>query len=93
MAAGAVAKEATDLINHHISVYPNLHRLTEKYYPPSRPGNRLVGIIFYSLTRAKERLPREKVSVRPMPGQKYILVCPGHPGFERLNNWWNETLK
>jgi hypothetical protein len=93
MAAGVVAKEATDLTNHHISVYPNLYRLTVEYYPQNRPGNRLVGIIFYSLTRAKGRLPRAQVFVRPMPGQKYILVCPGHRGFERLDSWWNATLK
>ena len=91
LAAGIISEDATALTNQHISKYPKLYAVTVQYYPQNRSGNRLEGIIFYSLSRAKERLPRRKVFIRPMPGQKYIMVNPRHPGFEALDNWWNDN--
>lgn len=93
LAAGIISGDATDLSNEHISAYPKLYRVTVQYYPQNRTENRLVGIIFYSLSSAKQRLPREKAFIRPMPAQKYIMVSPGHRGFRDLDNWWNDNYK
>jgi len=93
LAAGIISGDATDLTNQHINEYPKLYHVTVQYYPQNRAENRLVGIIFYSLSRAKQRLPRKEVFIRPMPGQKYIMVSPGHPGFKDLNNWWNDNYQ
>ena len=67
--------------------------LVRKYYPPHKPENELAGIILYYLHRAKRRLPKEDVHVRPMRGQKFIEVSPTHPGYYHLNKWWNENCR
>ena len=93
LAGGTISGDATDLTNQHINKYPKLYRVTVQYYPQNRAENRLVGIVFYLQSIIRSRLPREKVFIRPMPGQKYIMVSPGHPGFEDLNNWWNNNYQ
>ncbi len=93
MACGRIRETARPLTAQDIIDFPDQYKLVQYYYPPNKPGNSLVGIVFYSLHRAKQRLPKEDVHVQPRPGNKFIKVGLGHSGYHRLNEWWNENCQ
>ncbi len=102
MACGRIREVARYLKKQDIDNHRCLYSLTEKYFPPGKGS--LVGIIFYSLQRSKQRLAREQILVgkklsdgsvkiqllRPMPGEKFIEIKPSDPGYPILNEWWND---
>jgi len=92
MACGVVKEVARPSTQGDQKRYSVQYALVRIYYPAHKPGNDLVGLIFYSLHRAK-RLPKEAVSVRPILGDKFIEVRPEHRGYQRLNEWWIENCR
>jgi len=99
VACGRVSEEARDFQAGDGNCYSVLHNLTLKYYPPKNPKNKLAGIIFYSVKRAKDKLLKEKIilrsglPLRPMPSQKYIEITPEDPGYRILDEWWKTNYK
>lgn len=105
MACGRIDEEARDFRSEDEARYNVQYLLVRNYYPPQKHWNKLVGIIFYSLKRAKRRLPREQILVRrkqrngsvkivplrPMRGDKFIEISPDDPGYPVLHQWWREN--
>ena len=93
IACGHIREGARPLMQKDKVDYNVLYEVTRKYFPPAKQGNKLVGILCYSVHRAKRRLPIGAVQVRPRQGQKFINVSPSDPGYDRLNKWWNDNCQ
>jgi len=107
MACGRISEQARDISSQELGQYHAQRTLVQKYYPPQKPGNKLVGMIFYSIKRARQRLPGEQILVikklgddsvevaplRPMPGDKFIETTPTDPGYPILDKWWNDNWR
>jgi len=81
-------KGAEELTECHTSQYKELHELTREYFKKDK----LKGILFYDLCRAKVPIPGENIHVRPIPGDNFIEVRPDHRGYHQLDKWWNENF-
>jgi len=93
VACGRVFEEVRSLTPQDKSKFKVQYELVQKYFPPCKQKNELKWIICYSLRRARQRLPKEEVRIRPMPGNKFILVEQGNPkyNYKLLDEWWNEN--
>jgi hypothetical protein len=65
------------------------YELARRYFPQEKVRNALVGIIFYSLVRAMQKLPIEQIGVRPSRGDKFIEIGERFSGYRSINDWWN----
>jgi hypothetical protein len=88
LACGYVRGRARPLTDQDRTNFRVQFELTRRYFPPGKPRNRLVGIIFYSLKRANQRLPIEDAGKRPGRGDKFIEIREGFAGYETVNEWW-----
>lgn len=92
IACGHICSQTRTLVKQDRLEFREQYKLTRRYFPEGKRGNKLVGIIFYSLKRAKENLPIEDlVDVRPRQGNKFIRVDSTHPAYRTLNEWWNKN--